>query len=81
MMSEIDETDPDMKKINLILQNVLFNWEQISTEPQYKQILDLQTNNVCRKLRMDDIEETDKMIQAKAFAFTLFMLSNIIESS
>ena len=66
--------DNELKSYNIILQNVLFNWDRIKSNPAFANILDPNKNAMIDKIRESDAEQSDKIIKAKCVAFTFYIV-------
>lgn len=73
ILDNISKDEIQLKRFNIILQNVLFNWEKIETGLDYTGILDPNRNPMYETFREMNIEETDKIIRAKCVAFSFYI--------
>lgn len=73
--------DIEQKRLNIILQSVLFNWDTIKSDSDFENILNPDKNSLIGKLRAIDVEQSDKLIKAKCVAFSFYLvyrMSNMI---
>lgn len=69
----------DDQIIESVFQNVLSNWPTISADPNTMAGLDVGSNKLCLELKRVSPDDTDLIIQAKAYSMMVCLLIMLCE--
>ncbi|VBB17852.1 hypothetical protein YASMINEVIRUS_315 [Yasminevirus sp. GU-2018] len=61
------------KTMGRIFLNTIFNWEQIRENSSVMQVLNMETNSMCRHMKMSNPSMRDQFIQAYVLSFLLIL--------
>jgi hypothetical protein len=74
---EMSNQELESSFTNLFI-DVIFNWNTIKQNGQIMSNLDMQSNNLCRQLKIQNPTMRDCFIQARVFTITLILVFSII---
>lgn len=60
--------------ISHIHKHILMNWDKIKNDKDIMNVLDVDTNNMCRYYKINNPELDDKYIQSHTLTFLFLML-------
>jgi len=63
-----------IKNVTNIFLYVIFNWATISQNEHIMKTLDINTNSMCRKLKLQNPNMRDEFIQAHTYTLLLMMI-------
>ena len=61
------------KTMSRIFLNAIFNWEQIRESSSVMQVLNMETNSMCRHMKASNPSMRDQFIQAYVLSFLLML--------